>query len=67
VYIGALLGAVAFVGIVLPIEWVRSRRRGDPVELPLVPFGVFLAPGAIVTLLWGDRLIDWYLHGVMGL
>ncbi len=67
VFIGALLGAIAFLGIVFPIEWMRGRKRGRAVELPLVPFGVFLAPGAIVALLFGEKLIDWYLHGVMGL
>jgi len=25
--------------------------------LPLVPFGVFLAPAAVVMLIWGDRLL----------
>ncbi|MCU0624134.1 MAG: prepilin peptidase [Gemmatimonadaceae bacterium] len=30
--------------------------------LPAIPFGVFLAPGAVVALLWGDRLIAWYLR-----
>ena len=29
--------------------------------LPLVPFGVFLAPATFVTLLWGDALVGWYL------
>jgi leader peptidase (prepilin peptidase)/N-methyltransferase len=67
VFIGALLGAVTFLGLVFPIEWIRSRRRGTAVELPLVPFGVFLAPAAFIVLLWGSALIDWYLHGVMGL
>ena len=33
----------------------------DGSELPHVPFGVFLAPAALVTLLWGDRLVAWYL------
>lgn len=36
----------------------------DEVEeggLPLVPFGVFLAPATLVTLLWGDALVGWYL------
>jgi leader peptidase (prepilin peptidase)/N-methyltransferase len=28
--------------------------------LPLVPFGVFLAPATLVTLLWGDALVGWY-------
>ena len=29
--------------------------------LPAIPFGVFLAPGALVALLAGDRIIVWYL------
>lgn len=29
--------------------------------VPLVPFGVFLAPATLVTLLWGDALVGWYL------
>jgi prepilin signal peptidase PulO-like enzyme (type II secretory pathway) len=29
--------------------------------MPHVPFGVFLAPGALVTLLWGADLLTWYL------
>jgi leader peptidase (prepilin peptidase)/N-methyltransferase len=60
VFVGAALGAVAFLGVVAPITWARSRAAGTSFELPLVPFGVFLAPAAMLTLLWGDRLIDWY-------
>ena len=30
--------------------------------LPAIPFGVFLAPAALVALVWGDRLITWYLR-----
>jgi leader peptidase (prepilin peptidase)/N-methyltransferase len=67
VFLGAVLGALVFVGIVYPIEWVRSRGQDKELELPLVPFGVFLAPGAVVALLWGRDFIDWYVHGVMGL
>src|SRR5215208_2941166 len=61
VFVGALLGALAFLGVVYPIAWIRSRRRGVPFEPPLVPFGVFLAPAALLTLLWGERAIEWYL------
>jgi leader peptidase (prepilin peptidase)/N-methyltransferase len=31
-------------------------------ELPHVPFGVFLAPAALITLLFGDLAITWYLQ-----
>ena len=38
-----------------------SRARATPQsELPHVPFGVFLAPAALATLLWGYDLIGWY-------
>ena len=67
IFLGALLGAVTFLGIVFPLEWIRSRRRAVEFDPPLVPFGVFLAPAAMIALLWGSDLIDWYTHGVLGL
>ena len=60
VFVGAMLGAVGFLLIVYPIAWARSKRAGVPFDPPLVPFGVFLAPAALVTLLWGNDLIRWY-------
>lgn len=41
------------------VERVRVRR--------LVPFGVFLAAGAVVVLLWGNAIIAWYTSRVLGL
>ena len=60
VFVGAMLGAVGFLLIVYPIAWARSKRAGVPFDPPLVPFGVFLAPAALLTLLWGSDLIRWY-------
>jgi leader peptidase (prepilin peptidase)/N-methyltransferase len=64
IFIGAALGVVVFVGFVLPFARVHARERvrdgADVPALPLVPFGVFLAPAAIVTLFYGDPLIHWY-------
>lgn len=67
VFLGATLGAVVFLGVVAPLTWVRRvAGRGEQTELalggvtvdfPLVPFGVFLAPAAMVSLLWGDSLM----------
>lgn len=48
VFLGALAGSIVFV----PIAW-RSDR--------LVPFGLFLALGAALTLYLGDPLLQWYL------
>jgi hypothetical protein len=68
VFVGATIGAVSFLAIVYPIAVVRRGRATTQTELPLgtgqqslrlplVPFGVFLAPAAAVMLLWGDRLL----------
>lgn len=59
---GAFVGALFFLVIVGPVVWVRSRKDGKAFEFPDVPFGVFLAPAAMLALLWGDRLIVWYVQ-----
>lgn len=79
-FLGAALGAVAFLAVVYPIVRLRATRgsaggatRGgqleipiapavaEPVTMPEVPFGVFLAPAALVVLVWGEALVRWYL------
>ena len=67
VFLGATLGAVAFLGVVAPLAWARrATGRSEQTELalgavnvalPLVPFGVFLAPAALISLLWGESLM----------
>ena len=68
VFVGATIGAIAFLAIVYPIAMLRRGRTATQTELPLdagqpslrlplVPFGVFLAPAAAVMLLWGDQLL----------
>lgn len=59
---GAFVGAVTFLLVVGPIVKVRASRRGEEFAFPDVPFGVFLAPAALLTLLWGDALIRWYIE-----
>ncbi|HEY7894570.1 MAG TPA: prepilin peptidase [Gemmatimonadaceae bacterium] len=66
IFFGAALGAVVFLIVVFPIAYVRSRRAGVEFDAPLVPFGVFLAPAAMIALLWGGPLITWY-RGLTGL
>ena len=69
VFLGATIGAVVFLAVVYPVAVMRrgrvtpqtelalGGRALPPVELPLVPFGVFLAPAAVIMLIWGDRII----------
>ncbi|MES2356738.1 MAG: prepilin peptidase [Gemmatimonadota bacterium] len=74
IFIGAAMGVVVFVGVVLPVTRLRPRSdntaaTGDGTEvatLPLVPFGVFLAPAAIVSLFYGNALIQWYFTHFIG-
>lgn len=80
VLLGAVLGAVASVLVLVPLTVVRKRTvaAGPEVagaeavatgslfgELPHVPFGVFLAPGAVIALFYGDRIIAWYFTRVL--
>jgi leader peptidase (prepilin peptidase) / N-methyltransferase len=60
IFIAATIGVIVFVGIVFPVVWVLGKMRHEEAELPLVPFGVFLAPAAALALFVGDPLIHWY-------
>lgn len=72
VFLGALFGAITFLVVVYPVARMRQSAYREQTELalggasfeaPLVPFGVFLAPAALVTLLWGDVVLGWLLRG----
>ena len=72
VFAAALIGAVTFLFVVYPVARVRHSGFREQTELalggasfeaPLVPFGVFLAPAAFATLLWGDIALAWLLRG----
>ncbi len=51
-FMGIVLGGL--VGGVLLILGIKKRK--EP-----VPFGPFLALAAIITLLWGSEILNWYL------
>jgi leader peptidase (prepilin peptidase)/N-methyltransferase len=72
VFFGATLGALSFMGVVIPVAFMRrghTREQTElalgsaPFEMPLVPFGVFLAPAALLTLFFGDALLAWVTRG----
>lgn len=77
-FFGAALGAITFLGVVYPVVRLRGAPRGEQLEMPIpaptgevampeVPFGVFLAPAALVVLVWGEALVGWYLTQFMGI
>ncbi len=72
IFLAAAIAPIVLLAIVYPLA---SRGLADDrgqTELPLdasaswrrreLPFGVFLAPAAVVSLLWGDAIIGWYLR-----
>lgn len=60
IFFGALIGAIVFLGVVYPIAWMRARAAKSEFAPPMIPFGVFLAPAAVIALLWGDQLLSVY-------
>lgn len=52
IFVGALVGSL--VGIFLMIFQGKGRKYA-------VPFGPFLALGAMVSLLWKQEILNWYL------
>jgi leader peptidase (prepilin peptidase)/N-methyltransferase len=54
----ALLLAIIFGGLVaIVLLMLKIRGRKEP-----IPFGPFLSLSIIVTMLWGNNILDWYLN-----
>ena len=51
-FLGFFLGALA--GIILIIAKIKKRED-------VIPFGPFIVLGSLITLLWGEQIISWYL------
>ena len=54
-FIGSLLGSV--IGVVMMA--LRGREHGS-----LIPFGPFLAAGAVSSLIFGHEIVAWYLFRI---
>jgi leader peptidase (prepilin peptidase)/N-methyltransferase len=74
-FIASVLAPVILLGVVYPLSRRGSGKDGQ-IDLALadggswkrkeLPFGVFLAPAGFIALVYGERIIGWYL-GVAGL
>lgn len=53
-FTGSMLGSI--IGIFLVIAKGKGRKSK-------VPFGPFLAAGALISLFFGQEIIEWYLYG----
>jgi leader peptidase (prepilin peptidase)/N-methyltransferase len=52
IFLAAVLGA----GVGLTLILLRRKRRQEP-----LPFGPFLALGALLAMVWGDAILTWYV------
>ena len=72
IFIAAAIAPVILLGIVYPLSARGLADDKGQTELALeasggwrkreLPFGVFLAPAALIALLFGDAIIGWYLR-----
>jgi len=47
-----------FIGSIVGLGLIAFGRKKWGSEIPL---GVFLSLGAVITLFWGDKILNWYL------
>lgn len=52
-FMGSLLGSIIGVSLIL----MKGREWGSK-----IPFGPYLALGALVSMLWGEDILTWYLY-----
>jgi leader peptidase (prepilin peptidase)/N-methyltransferase len=72
IFIAAVIAPIILLGVVYPLSARGLADDKGQTELALeasggwrkreLPFGVFLAPAAVITLVWGDAIIAWYLR-----
>jgi leader peptidase (prepilin peptidase)/N-methyltransferase len=58
----AAAGAVLFGGVGGIVALATGRDRKSA-----IPFGPYMAAGAVVAAFWGERIADWYLRSFTGL
>ncbi len=57
--------AASLAGTVVGVPYAYLHRSREGTMKTAVPFGPFLAIGALVYVFWGDVLVSWYL-GTLG-
>jgi leader peptidase (prepilin peptidase)/N-methyltransferase len=72
IFVAAVLAPIVLLGVVYPLSARGLADDQGQTELALeargewrkreLPFGVFLAPAALIALLFGDAIIAWYLR-----
>ncbi len=52
-FMGSLLGSIIGISVII----IKGREFGSR-----IPFGPYLALGSLITLLWGQEILIWYLY-----
>ena len=72
IFIAAVIAPIILLGVIYPLSARGLADDKGQTELALeasggwrrreLPFGVFLAPAALIALLFGDAIVAWYLR-----
>lgn len=54
IFVGALTGAIAGIAVI-------AKQKNKDLQTQ-IPFGIFLGIGSVVSLLFGERMIAWYIN-----
>lgn len=60
ILVGLFLAYVLGALVALPLLLRRSKKMQDA-----MPFGTFLAVATIITLLFGDQIVQWYVYDLL--
>ena len=58
IFAALVIGVGVGIGLILRRGAAEGRKAA-------VPFGPFLAAGAVVAIFWGPQIVHWYLHTVI--
>ena len=56
VFMALIMGAI--IGSVVAVAFLIAKKKG---RKETIPFGPFLSLSTLITLLWGSRILEWYL------
>jgi prepilin signal peptidase PulO-like enzyme (type II secretory pathway) len=56
------LSLAYFIGAFFSIILIISGKKKWGSKIPL---GIFLSTGTVITLFWGEKMMDWYFHNIL--
>lgn len=55
-FLSVILGGI--IGVILILTKKKTRKD-------YIPFGPYITMGALISILWGEKFISWYLAGIL--